>query len=1025
MDRFDPFVKYADVYGEIINWEKDPMNKPQNQNKYFFSDGKTYYEQICKMLRLMSVFKEAFNQIYNNEDEISEAWENFVNNLSASVVEGSEPDVTLTWTDDSVNFEFTMVPGVPGDPGVGITSISFNSDYTMTITLSDGSTYTSMSLKGDTGPQGPQGETGSGLQILDVYASLADLQSAHPTGNPGDAYQVGSGGNYTLYIWSSSQSAWVQAGTLGTVSPSTSAPLMDGTASAGSQNLYSREDHVHPSDTSRASKEEMDALIKTSQALIDQSFTYRESPAIQDGLARIDKIKGNTILWNQLVANGNFADSSNWYARQSTFTVSDNIATVTPSTEGTERGMYNLAFPVKANHKYLLSCEIKPPVASTARVSFGGSINYGFDVAVQANQWNKCQGIVLNDVDRNIAFYSLIRNSLTPSQTIQFKNMMIIDLTQIGLDSITDPDEFNSLFPLPYYDYNTDTLLSFNGTGVKTTGKNLINIAEFVQRSGYTNLSVSQENNIITVSGYSAGGRFACFNVPLIVGKQYTIKLAARNNVTGVSFMQTSEKPTSWVGNGTSIGLNAPVTFTASQSWLQVVIEVSADNASVTDLQLELGSTSTSYEAYHEETLSLPISQYFPTGMKSAKTIYGEAYDELTHSKAITRMGIVDLGSLTWTYTDIEGHLRFVSSTITPNAKSSSLIANVVCAKYEAVTEGNVYNNQKVGLCIISNSRAMVYDPNYTDATAFKTAMSGVYLYYELETPTETSIDLDLSFNAYENGTEQLLPVNGSVPSTSPIIADMTYLSIDDAMEYIIEKLANVPLNTQQILESLEDDVADLQEDVGALQPAVSALQTSVRNINTNIGQLSSTVAGHTSSISDIQSDITDLNTGLSDLEDTVTDNTSRIGTLETGLSSTNGQVQNLATSVSGLDSTVTAQGTTVTALDSIISDISNNPVNLSLGNHELGFVQASVEATLPANTGTMVTIPKPTIFPNNYTPLFIVGMNTGSYNVSICAIPSTFGSGDSVTCRVWNHGSQQTTQITIFILCMRQRQSQ
>ena len=62
MDRFDPFVKYADVYGDIINWEKDPMNKPQNQNKYFFSDGKTYYEQICKMLRLMSVFKEAFNR---------------------------------------------------------------------------------------------------------------------------------------------------------------------------------------------------------------------------------------------------------------------------------------------------------------------------------------------------------------------------------------------------------------------------------------------------------------------------------------------------------------------------------------------------------------------------------------------------------------------------------------------------------------------------------------------------------------------------------------------------------------------------------------------------------------------------------------------------------------------------------------------------------------------------------------------------------------------------------------------------
>ena len=217
MDRFDPFVKYADVYGDIINWEKDPMNKPQNQNKYFFSDGKTYYEQICKMLRLMSVFKEAFNQIYSNEDEISEAWENFVNNLSASVVEGSEPDVTLTWTDDSVNFEFTMVPGVPGEQGVGITSISFNSDYTMTITLSDGNTYTSMSLKGETGPQGPQGEAGQdgeSFRILGIYPTLADLQTAHPTGNTGDAYAVGTATSNVVYNWDVDHLEWKNIGSI-------------------------------------------------------------------------------------------------------------------------------------------------------------------------------------------------------------------------------------------------------------------------------------------------------------------------------------------------------------------------------------------------------------------------------------------------------------------------------------------------------------------------------------------------------------------------------------------------------------------------------------------------------------------------------------------------------------------------------------------------------------------------------------------------------------------------------------------
>ena len=312
MDRFDPFVKYADVYGDVINWEKDPMNYPKNQNKYFFSDGKTYYEQICKMLRLMSVFKEAFNQIYDNEDEISGAWESFVENLSATAVSGSEPGVTLTWTDDSVNFEFTLVPGRDGadgtdgrdgTDGVGISSISFNSDYTMTITLTNGSVYTSESLRGPIGetgargPQGEKGEPGEGLNILDVYSTLQDLQTAHPTGSPGEAYQVGTAPSFTLYIWSVSRSEWVPAGTLGSVSPSMSNPLMDGVASAGSSNLYARGDHVHPTDTSRASAS---ALNNLSDTIISEYLKKTDAVGYDDILT---KTQASTIYQTILAMN--------------------------------------------------------------------------------------------------------------------------------------------------------------------------------------------------------------------------------------------------------------------------------------------------------------------------------------------------------------------------------------------------------------------------------------------------------------------------------------------------------------------------------------------------------------------------------------------------------------------------------------------------------------------------------------------------------------------------------------------------
>lgn len=63
--------------------------------------------------------------------------------------------------------------------------------------------------KGDQGPPGPQG---NGLVILDMYATLAALQAAKPTGSVGDVYAVGTASNNVIYIWSASTNSWVSIG---------------------------------------------------------------------------------------------------------------------------------------------------------------------------------------------------------------------------------------------------------------------------------------------------------------------------------------------------------------------------------------------------------------------------------------------------------------------------------------------------------------------------------------------------------------------------------------------------------------------------------------------------------------------------------------------------------------------------------------------------------------------------------------------------------------------------------------------
>ena len=61
-----------------------------------------------------------------------------------------------------------------------------------------------------TGPTGPKGEAGTGLDIKGTYPSLEELKKYHPTGEEGDTYIVIN----DLYIWDSSKNDWVDIGNI-------------------------------------------------------------------------------------------------------------------------------------------------------------------------------------------------------------------------------------------------------------------------------------------------------------------------------------------------------------------------------------------------------------------------------------------------------------------------------------------------------------------------------------------------------------------------------------------------------------------------------------------------------------------------------------------------------------------------------------------------------------------------------------------------------------------------------------------
>ena len=61
-------------------------------------------------------------------------------------------------------------------------------------------------IKGPVGPQGPQGpqgekgDSGNDFTVSGLYATLSELQTAHPTGSEGEAWLVGTASSNVVYL---------------------------------------------------------------------------------------------------------------------------------------------------------------------------------------------------------------------------------------------------------------------------------------------------------------------------------------------------------------------------------------------------------------------------------------------------------------------------------------------------------------------------------------------------------------------------------------------------------------------------------------------------------------------------------------------------------------------------------------------------------------------------------------------------------------------------------------------------------
>ncbi len=112
----------------------------------------------------------------------------------------------------------------------------------------------------------------------------------------------------------------------------------------------------------------------------------------------------------------------------------------------------------------------------------------------------------------------------------------------------------------------------------------------------------------------------------------------------------------------------------------------------------------------------------------------GDVYE---HDGKVTRKyGIVDLGTLNWAYDSANSMFNVPFAACKPGTE------NLICGKYyQPFRYWGGITGATSGIHMDSNLSLYIKDPAYTDAATFKAAMSGVYLVYELATPTTDTAD--------------------------------------------------------------------------------------------------------------------------------------------------------------------------------------------------------------------------------------------------------------------------------------------
>lgn len=171
------------------------------------------------------------------------------------------------------------------------------------------------------------------------------------------------------------------------------------------------------------------------------------------------------------------------------------------------------------------------------------------------------------------------------------------------------------------------------------------------------------------------------------------------------------------------------------------------------------------YEAYTEH--SYPLGNVTLRGVPKVDANDNIYYDGDTYpayGTATRKYGIVDLGTLTWSVLSDSPYGNFTTTALNQLAKQDPTKPTYICNAYDEVAFNTASSTADKYIWLNNNKTLIVKDTSKASMTVadFKTAMSGVYLVYELATPTtETADPFTSPMLCDPSGTEEWVTSNG------------------------------------------------------------------------------------------------------------------------------------------------------------------------------------------------------------------------------------------------------------------------